>query len=47
MSVSFAAVDLPDNIQPKQFVIFDVFEPVVEFGSVLCADDLVENLLGH
>lgn len=47
MPVSFAVVDLLDDIQPYPLVLFDVVEPVIQFASKLATNYLVQSLLRH
>ena len=45
--VALAAVDLSDDFESQCLVIFDIFVPISQLGSILTPDNLIKDLLGH
>ena len=47
MFITFAVVDLSNNLNSDLLAFLDIVDPVIEFGSELGADYFIKNLLCH
>ena len=47
MFITFAVVDLSNNLNSNLLAFLDIVDPIIEFGSELGADYFIENLLCH
>ena len=45
--VALTAVNLANDLESQGLIIFDIVEPVSQFGSVLIPNDLIKDFIGH
>ena len=45
--VALTAVNLANDLESQSLIIFDIVEPVSQFGSVLIPNDLIKDFIGH